>query len=130
MKKYVKSNFNSNNWTVSDWLGWYEWSDEPNSEGETGWAYVDYQGAYLGDISDERYDDPRDMINRIADSVYWSDYIDEDIEDTYGYSGDSSLEDEYEFVKNNPEIDDSISKLIYYALNPKELTVDKTKENK
>lgn len=119
-------------WTVSDWLGWfdfgYEWSDEPNSEGETGWAFVDYQNVYLGDIADERYDDPRDMIGRIADgSSYWIDYIDQDLEDEYGYSGDNSLEDEYEFAKSNPEIHESITQLIYYALHPEELIVDQKK---
>lgn len=132
MKKYIKSDSNSDNWTISDWLGWfdfgYEWSDEPNSEGEIGWAFVDYQGAYLGDIADERYDDPRDMIGRIADeSVYWLDYIDQDLEDEFGYTGNESLQDEYEFAKSNPEIDESMVKLIYYAIHPEELVVDKSK---
>lgn len=133
MKKYIKCDYWSDNpWTVSDWLGWfdfgYEWSDEPNSEGETGWAFVDYQGVYLGEISDERYDDPRDMIGRIADgSVYWIDYIDQDLKDEYGYSGDTSLEDEYEFAKNNPEISDVMTQLIYYAIHPDELIVDQKK---
>lgn len=132
MKKYIKSNSDSDKWTVSDWLGWfdfgYEWSDEPNSEGETGWAFVDYQSAYLGSIGDERYDDPRDMIGRIApSSIYWMDYIDQDLEDEYGYSGDNSLEDEYEFAKNNPEVGDAVVKLIYYALHPEELVVDQSK---
>lgn len=133
MKKYIKSNSDSDNWTVSDWLEWfdfgYEWSDEPNSEGETGWAFIDYQHVYLGDIADERYEDPRDMIERIADgSIYWMDYIDDDLENEYGYSGDGSLEDEYKFAQERGL--GGVSKLIYYAIHPEELIVDKTKENK
>jgi hypothetical protein len=122
-------------WTISDWLGWfdfgYEWSDEPNSEGETGWAFVDYQGVYLGDIADERYDDPRDMIDRISEgSSYWIDYIDFDLQDEYGYDGPDSLPDEYEWAEANLKEENPIMvKLIYYALHPEELTVDKTKEN-
>ncbi len=133
MKKYIKSSSDSSGWTVSDWLEvfdfGYEWTDEPNSEGEIGYAFVDFQGVYLGDISDERYEDPRDMIGRIADgSIYWMDYIDNDLEDEYGYSGDNSLEDEYKFAKeHNLEFQ---ADLIYYALHPEELIVDQTKENK
>lgn len=133
MKKYIKSDSNSDKWTISDWLGWfdfgYEWSDEPNSEGETGWAFVDYQGVYLGEISDERYDDPRDMIGRIAPgSVYWIDYIDQDLEDEYGYEGPDDLESEYNWAKENLQDENPwMVKLIYYAIHPEELIVDQTK---
>jgi hypothetical protein len=130
MKKYIKNSTDNETWSVSDWLDWfdfgYEWSDEPNSEGEIGWAFVDYQGVYLGDIADERYDDPRDMIGRIADgSIYWMDYIDHDLEDEYGYTGPEDLKSEYDWAKENlQEISPALVQLIYYALHPEELTVD------
>ena len=115
--------------SVGEWLEifdfGYEWTDEPNSEGETGYAFVDFQHVYLGNIADERYDDPRDMIDRIADgSIYWMDYIDADLEDEYGYEGDCSLQDEYQFVLNKFGEDHYYTKLLYYALHPEELTVD------
>lgn len=127
MEKYIKSNSDFDKWTVSDWLGWfdfgYEWSDEPNSEGKIGWAFIDYQNAYLGDIADERYDDPRDMVDRIAKgSSYWIDYIDQDLDDTYGYEGDYTLEDEFNFAQAN-DIEGFIE-LTYYAIHPEELIVD------
>lgn len=118
-----------NKMSVAEWLETfdfgYEWTDEPNSEGEVGYAFVDFQHVYLGDIADERYEDPRDMIERIADgSIYWMDYIDADLEDEYGYSGNGSLEDEYQFCLERFGEDAWYTQLIYYALHPEELSLE------
>ena len=115
--------------TLSDWLAFfdfgYEWTDEPNSEGEIGYAFVDFQDVYLGDIDDERYDDPIDMVGRIADgSIYWADYIEEYLENEYEYSGDNSLEDEYRFALQQFGEDDYYTKIIYYAIHPEELSLE------
>ena len=115
--------------SVAEWLELfdfgYEWTDEPNSEGETGYAFVDYQGVYLGDIGDERYEDPRDMIGRIADgSIYWPDYIENDLEEEYGYDGDYTLEDEYRFCLDTFGEDNYTTQILYYAIHPEELIVE------
>lgn len=115
--------------TLSDWLGYfdfgYDWTDEPNEDGEVGYEFIDYQGAYLGDISEERYYDPLDMVSRIADgSSYWIDYIEQDLQDEYEYEGDESLEDEYQFALEVLGEDDLETQIIYYALHPEELIVE------
>lgn len=55
----------------------------------------------------------------------WIDYIDQDLEDEYGYTGPDDLKSEYDWAKENlQEISPALVQLIYYALHPEELTVD------
>jgi len=114
--------------TLNEWLDTfdfgYEWTDEPGEDGDTGYRLIDYQGANLGNIEGERFDDPLNMVVRIADGIYWPDYVEADLEDN-GYDGDYSLEDEYQFTLDHPEIyGDNGYELIYYAIHPEQLIVE------
>ena len=114
--------------TLNDWLEFfdfgYEYTNEPNSEGDVGYSFIDFQNVYLGDIDDERYDDPLGMVDRIVDSIYWDDYIVEDLE-YHGYVGNYTLEDMYQFTLDHPEIyGNNGLYVLYYAMHPERLVID------
>ena len=80
----------------------------------------DLQGACLGDICSEQFDDEFEILERME--IYHNDYIMRPIEDEYDISF-NTYEEWYEFLKDKNESTalQLISMLIYKKL-PKEMT--------
>lgn len=81
-----------------------------------GYAFIDFQGAYLGGIADERYSNPLGLAERLSDSVYFEDYVlkSEELSDFE----DLDIEEIYKFLDN----DSYLKELIFYTLNLDQLT--------
>lgn len=102
-----------NRWTFEDCLNYFDFSYEKDVDG---YAFIDCQGAYLGNIGIERYHDPVDMISRLVDGVYGSDYLfDDDILEAYNCE---TIEEYVDRYGNDKEHEDGI---LYYCLHPEEL---------
>lgn len=101
-------------------------------------ALIDMQGAYLGDIDQERWDITNDVCMQIIDRLdhYFSDYIYDDIieecKDCFNnkdpFDGDWKLMWLWLLDTEREKIPETISKfeisLVYYILNPEDLIVE------
>ena len=87
---------------------------------EDGYGLIDMQGADLGNIEGERFENPSEVVERLYDSIYILDYIDEPLrEDGYNLESDF-YEHQYEWcIKNNHPF----TEIIYTFLHPETITI-------
>lgn len=81
---------------------------------------IDLLKVNFGNIEDEIFDTAADVIQCFVDSIYYPDYIERDLEEEYGYNGDYTLEDEYNFFKENSISYVDILEMMMYPENIKE----------
>lgn len=92
-------------------LGYFDFSYDKD---EKGYLFIDLQEAYLGNIVEERYTKPLDMVERLFDSIYGDDYI-------------FSNEEEFDNCETHEEViekfgnDKECFPYLYYCLHPTEL---------
>ena len=107
--------------TLSEFTDFFDFSC---SKDKDGYYLIDNQGADLGKICSERFNEPWEVVERFNGSIYEPDYITDDLEDEYGYTGDYSREDLYNFAKENAI---SYANILYVMMDPKSI-IDDVKE--
>lgn len=111
--------------TLNEFLGFFDFTYKKYPDGKYG--FIDLQGADLGDIESERYDSPEGMVDRLGDSIYITDYIDQILKED-GCKA-TTFEEQYEWcVRNNYQYTE-ITNVIYTFLHPETITEEIEKEN-
>lgn len=96
--------------TFEELLGFFDFSYDKDDEG---YLFIDLQGAYLGNIAEERYTNPLDMITRLFGGIYGDDYI--------------MNEEEFDECETDEEVIEKFGNdkenypYLYYCLHPTEL---------
>lgn len=107
--------------TLREFLNFFDfdYKTKVNEDNELVYMFIDLHGDNLGGICFEEYYKPSLLVERIACSIYWSEFIERDLEEEFGYNGNYSLEDEYVFCKEHkiPYID-----IVETALNYERIT--------
>ena len=109
--------------TLNEFLEFFDFTYEKYPDGKYG--FIDLQGADFGDIESERYDSPEGMIDRLGDSIYITDYIDQILKED-GCKG-TTFEEQYKWcVQNNYQYTE-ITNVIYTFLHPETITEEMEK---
>lgn len=99
--------------TFKELLNFFDFDYELKPDG---YAFIDLQGAYLGDIDDERYYDAISMVERLVESSYGDDYLFSDEE-----LNEYDCETVEEFIEKYGNDKSKVDGYTYYSLHPEEL---------
>lgn len=98
--------------TLGEYVDFFDFS---YAKDEEGFYLIDNQGADLGSIGSERFETAADVVERFIGSIYFPDYIVDDLEKEYGYNGDYSVKNLLEFAQEHSS---GHAKILEVMVNP------------